>query len=52
MFGLSMYIEEMAFSVSRNSFQEVIVAFENVLSQSLTRLKENNDLLTPREVIF
>lgn len=31
MFGLSMYIEEMAFSV-RNSFQEVIVAFENVWS--------------------
>lgn len=32
MFGLSMYIEEMAFSISRNSFQEVIVAFENVWS--------------------
>lgn len=27
-----MYIEEMAFSVSRNSFREVIVAFENVWS--------------------
>lgn len=36
-----MYIEEMAFSVSRNSFQEVIVAFENVWSPEWLSFCEN-----------